>query len=187
MNGIIYSCDSNEEKVLHLRHLTGAETAGVRFRIGDSCESLREIVDRHDYLDLVFLDSAASAMHTFREFSIVEHRLHPGAVLIVDNAALPGERHVLGPVRKGKILVPYLLASPLWEVIGFPTAGDSMIVAFRHENPQYSDPNYEYSGHIDNWKESFTRKLTSVARGGDGYLARRESAAKPSLDSTNAL
>jgi predicted O-methyltransferase YrrM len=154
LKAVVYSCDNNEEKIRELQRLLG-NTTDVAFRAGDSRESLRAIVADHAYLDFVFLDSAASAMHTWQEFLIVEPRLLPGAVLLVDNAALPEARHLLSPVRKGKILVHYLLASPVWEVEGFPAAGDSMIAAYRHAEPSYADPSYEDPEYVDHWRLAF--------------------------------
>jgi predicted O-methyltransferase YrrM len=151
LEAVAYSCDYNQEKIAELQRRS-SDTADVVFRAGDSQESLRAIVADHAYLDLVFLDSAASAMHTWREFLIVEPRLQPGAVLLVDNAALPGARRLLSPVRKGKILVHYLLASPVWEVEGFPAAGDSMVGAYRHAEPDYADPRYEDPDYVDHWR-----------------------------------
>ncbi len=158
LGAVVYSCDYNKEKITELQRLTG-NTANLSFRAGDSHESLRAIVAEHAHLDFVFLDSAASAMHTWQEFLIVEPRLQPGAVLLVDNAALPGARRLLSPVRKGKILVPYLLASAVWEVEAFPTAGDSMIAAYRHAEPNYADPNHEDPEYVDHWRRTFASRL----------------------------
>jgi len=159
LNGVVYSCDFNDEKVSALQATAGERLAEIRFKMGDSLESLRDIVTNHDRLDLMFLDSAASAMHTFNEFMIVESCLQPGAVLLIDNAALPDEKCLLSPVRKGKILVPYLLASPYWEVQGFPTAGDSMVSAIRHVEPDYADPAYEHPEYVDHWRHLFKKEL----------------------------
>jgi len=157
LHGIVYSCDYNTEKVSALKDMAGVDA--IEFYTGDSLDSLQGIVSVHDRLDFVFLDSAASATHTFREFSIVEPCLQPGAVLLVDNASLPGEKRVLSPVRKGKILVPYLLASPYWEVEGFPTAGDSMVSAVRHKEPVYADHGYEHPEYVDHWQDLFKKEL----------------------------
>lgn len=159
LNGFVYSCDYNNEKVAALKEAAGGDVGSIRFVIGDSLDSLQDIASKHDHLDFVFLDSAASATHTFREFSIVERCLHPGSVLLIDNAALPEETCTLSPVRKGKILVPYLLASPVWEVTGYPSAGDSMVAAVRHEKPEYADARYEHPEYVDHWSELFAREL----------------------------
>jgi hypothetical protein len=71
---------------------------------------------------------------------------------LIDNAALPGEKALLTACRKGKILVPYLLASPHWQVFAHPHAGDSMISAIYKDEPSYANPDYEYSGWKDSWK-----------------------------------
>lgn len=159
LGATVYSCDYNHEKADELRAQVGNKVENVRFEFGDSHESLRKIAEQQARIDFLFLDSAASAMHTFREFMIVESKLNPGACIIVDNAALPREKHTLGPARKGKILVPYLLASPFWEVIGHPTAGDSMVSAVMHKEGDYADPEYEHPEYIDNWRTLFEKKL----------------------------
>lgn len=155
----VYSCDYNHEKADELRAQVGDKVANVQFEFGDSHESLEKIAGEYPKIDFLFLDSAASAMHTFREFMIVENNLSAGSCVVVDNAALPKEPQTLGPVRKGKILVPYLLASPFWEVYGHPTAGDSMVSAVMHGNGAYADPEYEHPEYIDNWRTLFERKL----------------------------
>ena len=131
---------------------------GVEFVTGDSIEALTELV-RTVTPGFLFLDSAASAMHTFREFLVCEQALRAGACLLVDNAALPCTTKTLSPVRKGKILVPYLLASPLWEVQPHPRAGDSMIAAIRHADPVFADPAYEDPEFMGNWRARFDRSL----------------------------
>jgi len=107
-------------------------------------------------IDFLFLDSAASAMHTFREFMSVERLLAPGSILLIDNAAIPGESKLLSLARKGKILVPYLLASPYWRVAGHPQAGDSMVSAMLTDQPTHADPAYEDPGYIDMWQQYFS-------------------------------
>ena len=159
LGGRVYSCDFNEQKVEELKKSSGGAVDEVEFLFGDSLESLRKIMDSHDHIDLLFLDSAASALHTFREFMIAEPRLGPGSVVVIDNAALPHERRVLSPVRKGKIVVPYLLASPFWKVEGHPGAGDSMVSAFFDESPDHADPEFEDPEYVDNWRSLFERKL----------------------------
>lgn len=67
---------------------------------------------------------------------------------------------MLSPVRKGKILVPYLLASPFWEVSGYPDAGDSMVSAVMRSEPNYADKDYEDSEYIDNWRSLFKKELS---------------------------
>jgi len=156
---IVYSCDINSEKADELKTLSEGVVDYVQFLIGSSLDSLKEISMRHRKVDFLFLDSAASAMYTFQEFQIMEKSLQPGSVLLVDNAAIPGETRLLSPVRKGKILVPYLLASPFWEVTGYPEAGDSMVAALLHDSPDYADPQYEDPDYIDNWRTLFRKEL----------------------------
>jgi len=158
LNALAYSLDYNSEKINDLKSRVGEQVANIEFVIGDSLESLSKIVAKHT-IDFLFLDSAASAMHTFREFLICEPALKPGACLLVDNAALPGEKKLLSPVRKGKILVPYLLASPYWEVRAHPRAGDSMISAILHSEANFADPDYEHPENIDNWQAYFDKVL----------------------------
>ena len=155
----VYSCDYNPQKAEQLKAAAGDVVSNVRFVVGDSLESLRGIADRHAVIRFLFLDSAASAMHTFREFCLIESCLHAGSQVLVDNAALPGHKMVLSPVRKGKILVPYLLASPFWDVSGHPGAGDSMVSAVMRTEPDYADRDYEDPEYIDNWRAKFNREL----------------------------
>ncbi len=159
IGGTVYSCDYNSEKADELKSASPELLNNVKFMIGDSHESLEKIAAEHDNVRFLFLDSAASAMHTFREFMIIEKHLHAGSQVLVDNAAVPGEKRLLSPVRKGKILVPYLLASPFWEVSCHPDAGDSMVSAVMHEEADYADPDYEDSAYIDNWRMFFNNKL----------------------------
>jgi predicted O-methyltransferase YrrM len=155
----VFSCDYNGEKVEELRRRAAGQLEEVQFLIGDSLESLRTILKDHPAIHFLYLDSAASALHTFREFLLAEEALKTGACLLMDNAALPGQRRLLSPVRKGKILVPYLLASPFWDVSGHPRSGDSMVFALRHEDPHYSDPAYELPEKKDHWRSRLEKNL----------------------------
>ncbi len=150
-NAVVYSCDNNHDKVedlqKHLKH-----NAGIHFMVGDSLEKLSEIKKQHEHIHFVFFDSAPSAMHTFNEFKILENCFNAGSCILIDNAALPEEKALLTPCRKGKIIVPYLLASPFWKVTGHPHAGDSMVSATLMSEPNYADPAYELTGWIDSWK-----------------------------------
>ena len=158
LNALAFSLDYNTDKSNDLKSRVGDQVANVEFVIGDSLENLPKISAKHD-IDFLFLDSAASAMHTFREFLACESSLKPGACVLVDNAALPGEKVLLSPVRKGKILVPYLLASPYWDVSAHPRAGDSMISAILHEEANYADPLYEDPEYIDQWQAYFDNSI----------------------------
>lgn len=138
-----YACDLNADLVQTLERALSPD-GFIQFRVGKSEEVLRQIVSEVPRIDFAFLDGAPSAMTTFREFSILEPRFESGAILVLDNAAVPGERQKLRtPCRKGKILVPYLLASPFWEVIGLPNDGDSMVAALKHAEPDFADSAYE--------------------------------------------
>ena len=160
VSATIITCDYNSEKADELRASSENILGNVRFMIGDSLDSLGKIAAEHPEIHFLFLDSAASAMHTFREFLLVEQCLKPGATVLVDNAAIPGAWRVLSPVRKGKILVPYLLASPCWEVTGHPESGDSMVSAVLRSEPDFADPAYEDADYIDNWRRLFKERLS---------------------------
>jgi len=151
----IYSCDFNVDKVNALRLRAGDRVSNIEFLAGDSVGLLQQLADKHTQIHFLFLDAAASAMHTFREYQTVEKALKENSLLLIDNAALPGETHLLSPCRKGKVIVPYLQASAYWDVRGHPQAGDSMISAVCHANPDYSDPAYEWPEYVDPWEWSF--------------------------------
>jgi methyltransferase family protein len=151
----VFSCDNDAEKVEELKKTAGAKIENVTFMVGDSIASLNEITTSHDRIDFLFLDSAASAMHTFREFQTVEPFLSSHACVLIDNAALPDARLLLTPCRKGKILVPYLLASTHWQVHAHPRDGDSMISARRFDKPEHADLSYERPGSFEDWRKSF--------------------------------
>jgi hypothetical protein len=152
LKATFYTCDINEQL---LREIAGnlAPDAQVRLAPGDSLTVLTRIAAEAGRVDFAFLDSAPSALRTFREFQILEPLFRPGSVVITDNASLPGARFTFSPCRKGRILVPYLLAAPLWEVIPWPSGGDSMIAAIRHAEPEWSHPDYEWTDYQgDNWR-----------------------------------
>jgi predicted O-methyltransferase YrrM len=152
LNAAFYCCDINGQL---LQEIAGSLAPGTVFHLapGDSVTVLSRIAAESDRVDFVFLDSAPSAMRTFREFQILEPLFRPGSIVISDNASLPGTRFTFSACRKGRILVPYLLASPFWEVTAWPRGGDSMIAAVRHAEPEWSDPAYEWSDYPgDNWR-----------------------------------
>ncbi len=158
----LYSCDVNGEKIAELRRRAGDALARVRFLEGDSLESVSQIAARHEFIDFALLDSAPSATHTLREFQLLEPRLGPGSRVLIDNAALPGARLLLSPCRKGKLLVPYLLASPFWTVTGHPRAGDSMVSALHDRAGARADSTYEDPEYVDHWRATFDRALQPV-------------------------
>lgn len=138
-----YACDLNAELIAALQESISPDRF-VRFMVGDSEVVLSEVIQGVSRVDFAFLDGAASAMRTFREFTVLEPKFRPGSVLVMDNAAIPEHRGPLRSLcRKGKIVVPYLLASPLWEVISHPCDGDSMVAAIMHEEPIFADNAYE--------------------------------------------
>lgn len=148
----VYACEVNAEKIAELREFGGDALASVHFLEGDSLESLARIAARHDHIDFALLDSAPSATHTLYEFQLLEARLGAGARVLIDNAALPGARLLLGPCRKGKLLVPYLLASPFWRVRAHPRAGDSMVSAIHDRIGARADASYEDPAYVDHWR-----------------------------------
>jgi hypothetical protein len=152
LNATFYTCDINEQL---LGKIAGNLAPDMRVRPvpGDSLAVLTRIASEVDRVDFAFFDSAPSASRTFREFQILEPLFQPGSVIIADNASLPCAWFTFSGCRKGKILVPYLLASPLWQVIPWPHDGDSMIAALRHAEPLWADPDYEWSDYQgDNWR-----------------------------------
>ncbi|MFI5316515.1 MAG: O-methyltransferase [Myxococcota bacterium] len=155
----LYSCDVNAEKIAELRRRSGDALARVHFLEGDSLASLARIAARHNQIDFALLDSAPSATHTLREFQLLEPRLGAGARVLIDNAALPGARLLLSPCRKGKLLVPYLLASPFWTVTAHPRAGDSMVSAVHDRAGARADSSYEDPSYVDHWRATFDRGL----------------------------
>ena len=81
----VFSCDNDAEKVEELKKTAGAGIANVTFMVGDSIASLNEITASHDRIDFLFLDSAASAMHTFCEFQDVATYLTTGSIILIYN------------------------------------------------------------------------------------------------------
>jgi predicted O-methyltransferase YrrM len=159
---LVYSCDVDPQKLEALRERSRDPLREVTFLGGDSLESLAEIASRHGRVDFALLDSAPSATHTLREFLLLEPRFGPGSRLLVDDAALPGARLLLSPCRKGKLLVPYLLASPFWTVTAHPRAGDSMVSAVLDAIGARADAGYEDPGYVDLWRASFDRRRCPV-------------------------
>lgn len=151
-NAVFYSCDINLNKMNDLKEKLGEKSSNVCFVHGNSLESIPSILKNHTCVHFVFLDSAPSAMHTFQEFKIIEPYLVPGSIVIIDNAAFPNNKNLLTPCRKGKVLVPYLLASPYWKVVSHPHAGDSMVSATHMSQPEYAEKDYELEEWIDSWK-----------------------------------
>jgi hypothetical protein len=134
---VCYSCGSEPDEAAR------AELPEVSFLAGETLESLARIAARHEHVDFALFDSAPSALHTLREFQQLEPRLGPGARVLIGSAALPGARLVLGPCRKGKLLVPYLLASPVWQVTAHPRTADSMVSALHDRVGARADAKYE--------------------------------------------
>jgi hypothetical protein len=133
----------------------------VIFLIGDSIINLNKIALNHPHIHFAFLDSAPSAMHTFCEFQSIKKCLKTDSCILIDNAAFTNAKLLLSRCRKGKILIPFLLASPNWVVHAYPNAGDSMISAIYHNEPNYADHSYELSGYDDPWK-SYLKKIQEM-------------------------
>jgi predicted O-methyltransferase YrrM len=151
----VYSCEMNAQKIAELRARGGDALADVHFLEGDSLTSLARIAAHHEQIDFALFDSAPSATHTLREFQLLEPRLVAGSRVLVDDAALPGARLLLSPCRKGRLLVPYLLASPFWRVKAHPRAGDSMVSAVHDLIGARADATYEDPSYVARWREAF--------------------------------
>lgn len=159
LDAFVYSCDSNEAKVEALREELGDAQKYVQFLVGDSLASVARIAARHDRIDFAFFDSAPSATHTLREFLALELRFAAGARVAIDDAALPGARLLLSPCRKGRLLVPYLLASPFWTVTGHPRSGDSMVSAVLDMVGSRADRSYEDPSYVAQLRATLERRL----------------------------
>ncbi|HTO08565.1 MAG TPA: class I SAM-dependent methyltransferase [Myxococcota bacterium] len=143
----LYSCELDPERIAALCSRVPDLSRRVHFLEGDSLASLARIAARHEAIDFALFDSAPSATHTLLEFQALEPRLGAGARIALDEAALPGARLLLGPCRKGKLLVPYLLASPVWRVSAHPRTSESMVSALydrvgARADADYEDPDY---------------------------------------------
>lgn len=158
-NAKVYSCDRNPEKIDELIRRTNGKLDNVEIIIGHSVDLLREIVKKHGEIHFAHLDSGGSAMLTFEEFMTLQDYFKPGASILIDNAALPEEKDVLTEVRKGKILVPYLLASSHWDVQAHPKAGGSMVSATLHAEGKFAEFDYEYPEYVDDWRNYFDQNL----------------------------
>jgi SAM-dependent methyltransferase len=152
VGAVLYCCELDPARIESVRARGGAALENVQFLPGDSLETLPKIAARHERIDFALLGSAPSATHTLREFFALEARLGPGARLLVDEAALPGARLTLGPCRKGALLVPYLLASPVWRVTAHPRAGESMVSAAYDRVGARADSRYEDPRLAESWR-----------------------------------
>ncbi len=159
---LVYTCDLDAKRLDALRERSRDHLSEVNLLTGDSLESLATIAARHGRIDFALLDSAPSATHTLREFLTLEPRFGPGSRLLVDDAALPAARLLLSPCRKGKLIVPYLLASPFWTVTAHPRAGDSMVSAVLDAIGARADSGYEDPSYVDRWRANFDRRLRPV-------------------------
>jgi hypothetical protein len=144
----VYACELDAKRIAALRAHAPELAERVHFLEGDSLPSLARIAARHEAIDFALFDSAPSATHTLREFQALEARLGAGARLAIDEAALPGARLLLGPCRKGKLLVPYLLASPVWRVSAHPRTSESMVSAVYDRVGARADADYEDPAYV---------------------------------------
>jgi predicted O-methyltransferase YrrM len=144
----VYSCELDPGRIAALRAAQPELDARVHFLEGDSVPNLQRIAARHEAVDFALFDSAPSATHTLREFQAIESRLDAGARIAIDEAALPGARLLLGPCRKGKLLVPYLLASPVWRVSSHPRTSESMVSAVYDRIGARADADYEDPAYV---------------------------------------
>ncbi len=158
----VYACDLEPKKFDELRENACDDLAGVTFLAGDSLTSLAQISSRHERVDFALFDSAPSATRTLREFLQLEPRFGPGSRVLIDDAALPGAQLLLGPRRKGRLVVPYLLASPFWSVSAHPRTGDSMVSAVLDAVGARSDESYEDPRYVDLWRAGRERPLRPV-------------------------
>jgi FkbM family methyltransferase len=166
VNAKYYACDANADLIAAVRDRLSPD-GFIDFRTGDSEATLAEVAKELATCHFVFLDGAPSATKTFREFLLLEPKLVPGSILVIDNAAIPGtDQPLRSPCRKGKILVPYLLASPYWEVFGRPNDGDSMVVAIMHAAPKHADAaseDIQYTVAFDReWHRRVPRSVTTT-------------------------
>jgi len=151
VGAVHYCCELDPARIDAVREASG-KLDGVQFALGDSLENLRAIAARHERIDFALFGSAPSATHTLREFFALEARLGPGARLLIDEACLPGARLTLSPCRRGALLVPYLLASPVWRVSGHARAGNSMVSAVHDRAGARADARYEDPRLAKQWR-----------------------------------
>ncbi|HTO55836.1 MAG TPA: class I SAM-dependent methyltransferase [Myxococcota bacterium] len=161
VGGYVYSCELDPRRIDALRSNAPDALERVHFVAGDSLASLERIAARHEAIDFALFDSAPSATHILHEFQALERRLNPGARILIDEAALPGARLLLGPCRKGKLVVPYLLASPVWRVSAFPRASNSMVSAVHDRVGARADASYEDPSYAA-WREALGEGLQPV-------------------------
>lgn len=159
----LYSIDISQEVVDRTEAETKPIFSNIEFRVGDSLESLDHLYSELTHVDFVLLDSAPSAMRTFEEFKILESKFRVGSCILIDNASSPECLAQLSECRKGKILVPYLLASPVWEVFFYPRSGDSMVFAQMSDHMNHADKNYEYEVDAQTWSDSLRRRFSSFS------------------------
>ena len=151
VGAVLYCCEADGDKIAALQAADGSALGDVLFLRGDSLEELARIAARHERVDFALLGSAPSATHTLHEFFALEARLGPGARVLIDEAALPGARLALRHCRRGKLLVPYLLASPVWRVAAHPRVGESMVSAVHDRVGARADASYEDPSYVDRW------------------------------------
>lgn len=159
---LLYVCEPSADRIDALRGASPYELGHVQFLCGDSLASVAQIATRHERLDFALLDSAPSATQTLHEFLCLEPRFVPGARILIGDAALPDARLLLRPCRKGKLLVPYLLASPFWSVSAHRRPGDPMVSAVLDMVAARADVSYEDPSYVERLRAAFERKPWAV-------------------------
>jgi predicted O-methyltransferase YrrM len=147
---IFYSCDCCGPIIDFLDAAFNKDKC-IRFLQSDSSDALAGLAPMIGVIDFAFFDAAPCAMKTFLDFQTIEYCFRPNSIFVIDNAKLPGLKQSPGPARKGKILVPYLLAHDEWTVEAFPGYGGMMIVAVKQPHGGHADPGYyeaTYDPHV---------------------------------------
>lgn len=138
----LHSFDINATKVEAVKTSVSNQAQGsVQFHVGHSWEQLHGWIHGQGPVAFAFLDSgqpnpyakpSGGAVLTFGEFKLLEPHFVPGSCLLIDNAMLPEHTSPCYSYRrfpKGRILVPYLLASGRWHVTGYPHDAGGMVFA----------------------------------------------------------
>lgn len=150
-NVVLYCIDTSKEVIKSLQEGLDPDRK-VNFLHMDTEKGLQFVIGAEKYIDLLFFDAVPCAYRTFKEFQMCEHLLTPGSIYVMDNARIPEKEHIKGECkgaacRKGKVIVPYLLASPHWVVKAFPQEAGGMIGAIMQPDAKYSDPAYSSKKH----------------------------------------
>jgi len=157
-NATVFSIDNNAQKIDALKKDNDRWLWNVKFRINDSVKTIKALAALYGRIDLLILDSAPSALYTFNEFKGAERYLISDSIVLIDNATWPYS--IKKNTRKGKILVPYIMAKSDWLSILYSHVGDSVIMARKMRTDDFADPDYEKPGeYIDKWQKCFKKEL----------------------------